>query len=153
MIQWGLLTTELKSHLSDIRCGENLSNLEKEQVRKVVEKYDAVFATNPKKPRQPNSMQHRLITGDALPVRQKSRRICSDPNNESDPSSEYSLLGLTHVMNHYLGQKFIIWVKVNCLDMSLKPGTGIPRPRTVHESLYILLEMQHTDGIPCIQNG
>ena len=28
--------------------------------------------------------------------------------------------------------------------MSLKPGTGIPRPRTVHESLYILLEMQHT---------
>ena len=28
--------------------------------------------------------------------------------------------------------------------MSLKPGTVIPRPRTVHESLYILLEMQHT---------
>ena len=28
--------------------------------------------------------------------------------------------------------------------MSLKPGTGIPRPRTVHKSLYILLEMQHT---------
>ena len=27
--------------------------------------------------------------------------------------------------------------------MSLKPGTGIPRPRT-HESLYILLKMQHT---------
>ena len=70
--------------------------------------------------------------------------ICSDPNNESDPSSEYSLLGLTHVMNHCLGQKFIIWVKINCLDMSLKPGTGIPRPRTADESLYILLEMQHT---------
>ena len=29
--------------------------------------------------------------------------------------------------------------------MSLKPGTGIPRPRTVHQSLYILLEMQHTE--------
>ena len=28
--------------------------------------------------------------------------------------------------------------------MSLKPGTGVPRPRTVDESLYILLEMQHT---------
>ena len=30
--------------------------------------------------------------------------------------------------------------------MSLKPGNGIPRPRTVYESLslYILLEMQHT---------
>ena len=74
----------------------------------------------------------------------KRRRLCSDPNNESDPSSEYSLLGLTHVMNHCLGQKFIIWVKINCLDMSPNPGTGIPRPRTVHGSLYILLEMQHT---------
>ena len=30
--------------------------------------------------------------------------------------------------------------------MSLKPGTGIPRPRTVHK-LLILLEMQHTDGV------
>ena len=28
--------------------------------------------------------------------------------------------------------------------MSLKPGTGIPRPRTADESLHILLEMQHT---------
>ena len=28
--------------------------------------------------------------------------------------------------------------------MSLEPGTGIPRPRTVDESLYILPEMQHT---------
>ena len=79
--------------------------------------------------------------------------ICSDPNNESDPSSEYSLLGLTHVMNHCLGQKFITWVKINCLDLNLKPGTGIPRPGTVDQSLYILLEMQHTDRIPCIQNG
>ena len=30
--------------------------------------------------------------------------------------------------------------------MNFKPGTGIPRPRTVHE-LLILLEMQHTDGV------
>ena len=65
----------------------------------------------------------------------------------SDPSSDDSPLGLTHVMYHYLSQKFIIWVKINCLEMSLKPaGTGIPRPRTVHK-LLILLEMQHTDGV------
>ena len=49
-------------------------------------------------------------------------------------------------MNHHLGQKFIIWVKINCLDMSLKPGTGIPRPRALHE-LLIVLEMQHTDDV------
>ena len=81
-----------------------------------------------------------MVEGLLLPWQQ----ICSNLNNESDPSSEYSLLGLTHVMNHCLGQKFIIWVKINCLDVSLKPGNGIPRPRTVDESLYILLEMQHT---------
>ena len=74
------------------------------------------------------------------------RHVCSDPNNEADPSSEYSPLRVTHVMNHYLGQKFIRWVKINCLEMSLKPGTGIPRPRTAHE-LLIFLEMQHTDGV------
>ena len=30
--------------------------------------------------------------------------------------------------------------------MSLKPSTGIPRPRTAHK-LLILLEMQLTDGV------
>ena len=59
--------------------------------------------------------------------------ICSDPNNESDPSSEYSPLGLTHVMNQYLGQKFTTWVKVNCLNTIHKPRSGIPQPCTVHE--------------------
>ena len=29
----------------------------------------------------------------------KPNDICSDPNYESDPSNEYSPLGLTHVMN------------------------------------------------------
>ena len=62
-----------------------------------------------------------------------SQSKCSDPNNESDPSSEYSPLGLTHVMNQYLGQKFTTWVKINCLDTILKPHNGIPRPCTVHE--------------------
>ena len=57
-----------------------------------------------------------------------STYICSDPNNESDPSSEYSLLGLTHVMNHCLGQKFITWVKINCLDMSLKLNRVLESP-------------------------
>ena len=51
-----------------------------------------------------------------------SLELCSDPNNESDPSSEYSPLGLTHVMNQYLGQKFTTWVKINCLNTIL---TGV----------------------------
>ena len=61
------------------------------------------------------------------------KTYCSDPNNESDPSSEYSPLGLTHVMNQYLGQKFTTWVKINCLNTILKPHNGIPRPCTVNE--------------------
>ena len=36
--------------------------------------------------------------------------------------------------------------------MSLKPGTGIPQLRTVHE-LLILLEMQKHRWRSCIQNG
>ena len=63
----------------------------------------------------------------------EAKHLCSDPNNESDPSSEYSPLGLTHVMNQYLGQKFTTGVKINCLDTILKPRNGIPRPCTVHE--------------------
>ena len=71
--------------------------------------------------------------------------FCSDPNNESDPmvnsdsnnesdsSSEYSPLGLTHVMNQYLGQKFTTWVKINCLNTILKPRNGTPQPCTVPE--------------------
>ena len=54
---------------------------------------------------------------------------CVDPCNESLLESKIHRMG-----------------KINCLDMSLKPDTGIPRPRTVHE-LLILLEMQHTDGV------
>ena len=64
---------------------------------------------------------------------EKAQSLCSDPNDESDPSSEYSPLGLTHVMNQYLGQKFTTWVKINCLDTTLKPRNGIPRPCTVHQ--------------------
>ena len=45
--------------------------------------------------------------------------FCSDPNNESDPRSEYSPLGLTHVMNQYLGHKFTTSVKINCLNTIL----------------------------------
>ena len=72
---------------------------------------------------------------------QRNQKCCSDRNDESDPSSEYSLrvYGLTDVMNHNLGQKFIIRIKINCLDMSLKPGTGIPRHRTVHELLFLII--------------
>ena len=55
----------------------------------------------------------------------KIRPKTFDPNNESDTSSEYSPLALTHVMNHYFGQKFTTWVKINCLNMILNLGSGI----------------------------
>ena len=48
---------------------------------------------------------------------------CSDPNDESDPSSEYSPLGLTHVMNQYLGQKFTTSVKINSQNCAMESCT------------------------------
>ena len=83
--------------------------------------------------------------------------ICSDANNESDPSSEYSPLRLTYVMNHYLGQKFIIWVKNSSYGSKIhhmgqnklsrvEPQNRVLESPTVHK-LLILLEMQHTDCV------
>ena len=51
-------------------------------------------------------------------------------------------------MNQYLGQKFTIWVKINCLDTILKPRNGIPDlALCMNNFQVILLEMQHTDSI------
>ena len=44
----------------------------------------------------PASLGHASVTGMSIGNLQY---ICSDPSYESDPSNEYSPLGLTHVMN------------------------------------------------------
>ena len=98
---------------------------------------------------EPN-LSHLLVSDKYLQIRQK---YCSEANNKSDPSSEYSPLGLTCVMNHYFGQKFTTWVNtgINCLDKSLQPGNGIP---TSHFAVMTYFAGIATNRwLSCIQNG
>ena len=57
------------------QTGKNLSALEQEQLSELLHKYDDIFADNPKRPKQNNLIQHKIVTGDSLPVYQKPRCI------------------------------------------------------------------------------
>ena len=61
-------------HLEGVTIGENLTNSQQRRMNELIEKYQDVFATNPKKPKQTTTMEHRIDTGDALPVKFKQRR-------------------------------------------------------------------------------
>ena len=54
---------------------KNLTKQQQDTARRLIQEYDDVFAINPKKPKQTMSIEHRIITGDALPVHQKPGRI------------------------------------------------------------------------------
>ena len=55
--------------------GENLSNDQRHQLEKLINEYQDVFASNPKKPSLVKNAQHKIITEDAMPVKHKTRRI------------------------------------------------------------------------------
>ena len=59
----------------DVKCGESLLPDEKEQLFSLLHTYNEIFAVNPKKPSRVTTMQHRTITDNAQPVKQKPRRI------------------------------------------------------------------------------
>ena len=62
-------------HLEGIEFRENLSVKQKKQLSDLISEYSGIFAENPKKPAQTNLMQHRIVTGESLPVHKKVRRI------------------------------------------------------------------------------
>ena len=66
---------EKLEQVHDIVLGENLAQSQKQQIRNLVAEYEDIFAENPKNPKRTVLMQHRIVTGDALPVRKKSRRV------------------------------------------------------------------------------
>ena len=68
-------STEVFQHLEGITIGENLTKDQQKKVRSLIEKYQDIFATNPKKPERTTTMEHRIDTGDALPVKFRQRRI------------------------------------------------------------------------------
>ena len=61
--------------LSNIQFGENLTAKQKEAAQNLIDQYADVFALNPKKPKQTNLMEHRIITPDALPVNNEPRQF------------------------------------------------------------------------------
>ena len=66
---------ELFKYLDRVTIGQNLTNVQKKRVNEMIEKYHDVFASNPKKPSLTTLMEHRIDTGDALPVQLKQRRV------------------------------------------------------------------------------
>ena len=48
---------------------------QKKKVNNLLKEYEDVFAANPKKPKRTTVTEHQIITGDSLPVKQKTRRI------------------------------------------------------------------------------
>ena len=58
-----------------IAFGDNLTDDQRRQLETLINDYQDVFANNPKKPSLVKDAQHRIITNDALPVKQKPRRL------------------------------------------------------------------------------
>ena len=74
--------TENLDFESGIVHGEGLPQEEKQKLISLITKFSDVFASNPRKPSLVKTMEHRIITGDAQPVRQKPRRIPQAWNSE-----------------------------------------------------------------------
>ena len=61
--------------LEKISFGDKLTASEKKIVKDLVNEYDDIFATNPKKPKRTSLVEHAIITNEALPVKRKYKRI------------------------------------------------------------------------------
>jgi len=59
----------------NITLSKNLSGTKNTQLMALLTDYKAAFATDTRKPRKTNLLEHRIITNDALPVYHKPRRI------------------------------------------------------------------------------
>ena len=58
-----------------ITYGTDLNAKQLKQIRHIISKHRDLFGDDPKKPKQTQLMEHRIITEGALPVKQKVRRI------------------------------------------------------------------------------
>ena len=61
--------------MNDITLDDNLSAIETNQLKSIINNYKDVFATNPRNPKRTDLLEHKIITSDALPVYHKLRRL------------------------------------------------------------------------------
>ena len=73
---------ERRNSLDAVTYGDNLTYSEKSQLQSLIRVFDDIFAADPKNPTLTNLAQHRIITNDALPVKQKPRRLPKAWENE-----------------------------------------------------------------------
>lgn len=75
---------EIVNPIDDITLGENLSSDQQNQIRDLVTGYKDIFADNPKNPTRTILTEHKIVTGDSLPVKNKMRRVPTAFENEVD---------------------------------------------------------------------
>ena len=68
-------SVETSSPIDAVQFGANLSPAELSEAQELVKKYEQLFTGNSKKPKQTHLVNHQIITGDALPVKSKYRRV------------------------------------------------------------------------------
>ena len=59
----------------NLNHGEHLTTDQQCRLETLIKEYSDIFASNPKKPALVKNAEHRIITGDALPVKRKPHRI------------------------------------------------------------------------------
>ena len=69
-----VINTVTDNPTDKVKFGKQLTEKQKRQMREVVEKHNGVFASNPKKPKITNVLEHDINTGDARPTYVKPRR-------------------------------------------------------------------------------
>ena len=69
------------SELFDLETGE-LTQLEKGKVRKLLEEFQNIFSKEPNDHGRTSKVQHRIKTGDAVPIKQAPRRVHAHQKEE-----------------------------------------------------------------------
>ena len=67
--------TDQMNFAKNLSHGEHLTKDQQYRLEKLIKEYHDIFASNPKKPALVRNAEHRIITGDALPVKRKPHRI------------------------------------------------------------------------------
>eukprot|EP00794_Sanderia_malayensis_P019311 gene19311-21235_t len=66
------------------QMGAQLSVEERDRLSSLIDRYEDIFATNPKRPQRNTVLEHKIITNISLPVYQKPRHIPAAWENEVD---------------------------------------------------------------------